>query len=676
MAHILPQTPPLNLPQETLTVFHALKSLPDSYFIWHHLAPWQPDAPDFLMITRQGQALLIKVSTAKRNQISVAAQLRLIEDHRPPPGLIEEGVLVNFRHSLNLTPNAPIGMLVIFPNLNQTQLIASRPTSSNNEVKWVGREILQADGDSGWFEHLPSQSLSSAQIQILRERFTPEIVVPPDLTVRQPESRRLEAGLTAFLLDYNQESVLKSDLELPDASEPLTRDFRVNIINGVAGSGKTLILLYRLRLLYHLYPNRRFLVLTHNRPLNHDLQNRFYRLEGKQPKNIEWATFTNWCYQLWIHSRTPWTDPLPYKKRNTLLEQVWRERLENSSIPLHLFISEVDWIKDQLPMSLDDYLKADRRGRGFALNSDQRRLVWQAFLHFQSGLERQQTIDWSEVPRRIWQWAHEGRLQIPEYDFIFVDEAQFFAPLWFDLIRKALRNRAAHLCLAADPTQGFLGRRTSWKSLGIEARGRTHHLVKSYRTTREILNFATLFYRLRLTEAPEEEILYPDLTQMPTGVIPQLLVLDNPQDEITRVANEIVALLKQGIPRQHLLILHSNGGGVQRLISAINRKAGKDAAMDPKVTYPGNYVRVTTLNAGAGLESPIVFLCGLRELFEEEQSLRLSDEEREEIIRSNTRKIYMAATRAGQRLVLTYVGELPSVLQQAISALPRPATAK
>ncbi|MEW6504735.1 MAG: UvrD-helicase domain-containing protein [Chloroflexota bacterium] len=668
MAHILPQTPPLRFPQEILRVFESLKSLPDSYFIWHHLAPWQPDAPDFLVITRQAQALLIKVSSANHNQMSVAAQLRLIEDHSPPPGIVEETVLINFRRSLNLDEKVPVGLLVVFPNISQSQLDAGRPASSAAEVKWAGREILKAEGKAGWIQFFPQQSLSPAQIQILRERFTPEIVVPAELTIRQQDPRQLEAGLTSFLLDYNQESVLKSDLELPEANEALTRDFRVNIINGVAGSGKTLILLYRLRLLYHLYPNRQFLMLTHNRPLNHDLQNRFYRLEGKQPGNIEWATFTHWCYQLWKNSRVPWTDPLPHHKRTHLLERVWEERLANSSIPLHLFISEVDWIKDQLPMSLEDYLHIDRRGRGFALNSEQRHLVWQAFLLYQSLLEKQRTIDWSEVPRRVWQWSQESQINLPQYDFILVDEAQFFAPLWFDLIRKALRKPVAHLCLAADPTQGFLGRRTSWKSLGIEARGRTHHLVRSYRTTREILNFATLFYRLRCADSPEEEILYPDLTQMPTGVIPQLLVLNNPQDEITRVANEIAALLEQGIPRQHILILHSQGEGVQRLISAINRKAGKDAAMNPKDTYPGNYVRVTTLNAGAGLESPIVFLCGLRELFEEEQSLRLSDVEREEIIRSNTRKVYMAATRAGQRLVLTYVGELPAALQQAINA--------
>ena len=122
--------------------------------------------------------------------------------------------------------------------------------------------------------------------------------------------------------------------------------------------------------------------------------------------------------------------------------------------------------------------------------------------------------------------------------------------------------------------------------------------------------------------------------------------------------------LRQGYPRNHLLILHANGQGVEALIQAINHRLGTNTAMDPKDTYPGNYVRVTTLNAGAGLESPIVFLVGLRELFEEEQSLRLSDDEREEIIRDNTRKIYMAATRAGQRLVFTYVGDLPAALKE------------
>jgi superfamily I DNA/RNA helicase len=222
------------------------------------------------------------------------------------------------------------------------------------------------------------------------------------------------------------------------------------------------------------------------------------------------------------------------------------------------------------------------------------------------------------------------------------------------------------LFVVADPTQGFLGRGGSWRSLGLEARGHTHRLRKSYRTTREIMQFATLLYRLRVPEDKEDEVLIPDILNMPNGAFPQILSLTSSQDEVARVANEVEMLVKQGFPKKHLLLLHADGGGVNHLIQAIADRLGKNAAMDPKDTFPGDYVRVTTINAGAGLESQIVFLVGLKQLFEEEQSLRLSDEERESLIRDNSRKLYMAATRAGQRLVLTYSGELPEVLGKAL----------
>jgi superfamily I DNA/RNA helicase len=253
-----------------------------------------------------------------------------------------------------------------------------------------------------------------------------------------------------------------------------------------------------------------------------------------------------------------------------------------------------------------------------------------------------------------------------------VDEAQFFAPLWVKIIQRILNPRNGHLFLVADPTQGFLGRGTSWKSLGLEARGRTHLLHYSYRTTREIMQFATLLYRLRLAEEKDEDILAPDLLNMPNGPFPQIIPLTSPQDEIARIANEVADFVNRGYPKKHLLLLHVDGQGVSSLVGAINNRLGKGAALDAKDTYPGDYVRVTTLNAGAGLESPIVFLAGVRQLFEEEQSLRLSDEEREIMIRDNTRKLYMAATRAGQRLVITYVGGLPDALNQVCKAQASP----
>jgi len=183
----------------------------------------------------------------------------------------------------------------------------------------------------------------------------------------------------------------------------------------VAGSGKTLILLYRLRLLYRLYPNKRFLVLTHNRPLNHDMQGRFARLEGGLPGNIEWRTFNGWCYHHWPKDPA-WSDPLKMTARQRLVDETWRKCLKDSSISAQMFKGEIDWIKDQVPLNREAYLNVDRRGRGFGLTTEQRGRVYDAILAYQQALDARHALDWGDVPRRLWQSAQNGGVKLSEYD--------------------------------------------------------------------------------------------------------------------------------------------------------------------------------------------------------------------------------------------------------------------
>ena len=621
--------------------------------------------PDFLIMDQQGKILLVKVSSAADYQTNVAAQMLLLGDDHKPLGENENALLSKFVKSLNMPDGQQVETLVVFPNIHNKQVQASRLQRGAGEAHWVGKEIAQPDADIEWETFLPPLPLDGTWLEKLRQRFSPEVVVPAGMTVRPEVKRRREAGLTDYLLDYDQEKAVKMDLELPDEDQALPNDMRLNIINGVAGSGKTLILLYRLRLLLHRYPEKHFLVLTHNRPLSRDMESRFTKLEGREFENIEWRTFNAWCRQNWCKGQE-WKDPLPLGMRRKKIEEIWRGHLQNTNISAQMFQSEVDWLKDEVPIAREDYLSIERRGRGFRLNEEQRGRLFDALQAYQTMLMKQNTLDWGDVPRFLWEFTENGTVTLPEYDIILIDEAQFFAPLWMKLIRKALHPNNGHLFAVADPTQGFLGRGGSWKSLGLEARGHTHHLRRSYRTTREIMQFATLLYRLRLPDEQDDDILIPDILNMPNGAIPEILSLTSSQDEVARVANEVELLVKQGFTKKHLLLLHTEGTGVRRLIQAIEDRLGRGAAMDAKSTYPGDYIRVTTINAGAGLESQIVFLVGLRQLFEEEQSLRLSDEEREGLMRDNSRKLYMAATRAGQRLVLTYSGELPEILGKAL----------
>ena len=675
MATIFPNTPVGTLPPEALRAFHFLKKLPDDYLVWHHLAPWQPQAPDFLVCSPSRQALLVKVSYAAAGEARPAAQLLLLDDGRPPLGEVEGAALADFTHSLPASINAAVTTGILFANIPQAALLESVPLRNSGSLRsdglsqpyWLPQEALQiGQGLEHWQKALTGPQLDEMALEHLRACFAPEVVVPQAITVRQPLQRRLEAGLTDYLLDFNQEAVLKADLDLSETGQTLSRDFRLSVVNGVAGSGKTLILLYRLRLLHSLYPEKRFLVLTHNRPLIRDMKARYGLLTGETPRNIEWLTFNGWCRRYWPD--TPlWSAPLGEQRRLALIKDIWRRYFWSTGITPRMLRSEIDWVKDQVIFDKDAYMDVDRRGRGFRLTYEQRQQMLQAILAYQKHLKETECVDWAEVPRQMWRFVRDGAVLPPQYDAVLVDEAQFFAPLWFDLIRRLVRPRSGHLFVVADPTQGFLKRGASWKSIGLDVRGHTHLLDHSYRTTREILSFAALFYRQRLpVDNDEDEILDPDLLNLPNGALPQIIRLNSSQDEIARLVNEIEALERQGFPLRHILVLHAEWHGADLLLKALQKRLGPQAAADPKEGLPGDWVRVTTLNAGTGLESPLVFLVGLNRLFEEEQSLRLSDEEREELILENTRKVYMAATRAGQRLVITYVGDLPGELKGLI----------
>lgn len=66
---------------------------------------------------------------------------------------------------------------------------------------------------------------------------------------------------------------------------------------------------------------------------------------------------------------------------------------------------------------------------------------------------------------------------------------------------------------------------------------------------------------------------------------------------------------------------------VDQLLDRLRREFGLVSVVDPKDTRKGDHIRVVTLSAATGLESPIGFLCGKHQLYEEEQSLRLSEDE-------------------------------------------------
>jgi len=666
MAKFMPNSPPGSLTPVVAKVVRALKALPDEDFIiWHRLSIWEDLGPDFFILTKDQRVALLKVSDASTRDILWVSQPALMpaDENGPALGVTEGEALRSFTEKLLTEPGSAelthIPQLIVFPNLREKKLSQAARLTQKNGIVWVPGEGLKPERLLRGLEKHLSQPLSSDNIQALRKAFTPEVVIPVDFTVRKPIERKVEAELTEYLLDYDQEWLLKCDLDLNDAARRASQDFSVRVINGVAGSGKSLIIVYRALLLRRLFPHKRILVLTHNRPLMRDLAAR-YAILNEGDDGVEWRTFMTWCMSLYPN-QVEIDERISHTEREQLISEVCHDHLGDTAVTPTMLESEIDWFKDQLITRRSEYLMADRTGRGFALQESMRQKIFDAMSDYSGRLEGRGRTDWGGVVKRLWGMIESGEVDPPSYDVILVDEAQFFAPIWFELVKRVLNPQNGHLFLVADPTQGFLKRGQSWLSSGLEVRGRSHRLDRSYRTTLQILGYAVNLYRARVP-TDEEEIVVPNLLDMPAGVVPFIVQVSSPQDEITRVVNEISNLIDAGVQKGQILVIHTDWPGVDTIIERLNQKYGPGTAVDPKDEHRRDQIRVCTLNAVTGLESPIVFLIGLNLLYEQEQSLRISDEERVELIRDNTRKIYMAITRAGQRVVITYCGAMPEWL--------------
>jgi UvrD/REP helicase N-terminal domain len=667
MARMIPNAPVGPATSAHLRVYRLLKALPETDFtVWQRLPAQDTCGLDFWVLGRNRRALFLKISTATPHDVAVVRQAQLFGPQKSPeiPGCREQAEVDEFMAHLAKSGQeidsrvSRIPCAILFPNLAKTALEQVLAREKALLTTWGAREIMPRLDFLTWLNEHLSAPLAPDTIDTARQILTPEVVIPPSCVTRRPPEPNTRAGVTPYLLDYRQEEILKADLDLPDEA----REFNLRLVNGVAGSGKSLIIVYRARLLRQLFPAKRFLVLTHGRPSIHDLQARYQHLMAGD-KDTEWHTFMAWCRHYWPKEIT-WPNIVTFRQRREITSHVCQDHLSDTAISGRMLLEEIDWFKDRMLFDRSAYLDADRTGRGFHLVESIRQRVYDAMEAYHRELGKLNCMDWGDVPRHMLRALDSKQVDIPAYDAILVDEAQFFAPIWFNIIKQILKPVTGTLFMVADPTQGFLKRKQSWVASGLEVRGHAHRMDKSYRTTRQILDFATLLYRTRLPrEKEKEDLIPPDLLDMPGDTMPTVIPLTSPQDELSRVVNEIEAMVKAGVPLADILVIHADWRETDRLIARLQQRFGPDTAAAPGRPEGDGYLRVCSLNAATGLESPIVILMGVHALYEEEQSIRVSEGERAELIRDNTRKLYRACTRAGRRLMLTYIGELPEIFK-------------
>lgn len=495
--------------------------------------------------------------------------------------------------------------------------------------------------------------LSAAAFARWRSATVPETVIDSPWKRKGP-NRTAASSSSPLLLDYKQERCARLDLEPDHEAAPLVRDLHLRLITGVAGCGKTLVLVHRAALLATHFPKARVLLVSFNRPLINDLRRRLERM--KAAERVECLTFNQW-----LHRAAPFEGEVMSEPE--ILRWIERERQPFTSLTklsAEWFRDELRWMCDHA-LADDAYLTAARKGRGTRLSPHQRRDLLTLLHRFRAHLRQQKLADWSEWPLRLRE-APPPSLSSESFDHLLIDEAQFFAPVWLELLRSALKP-GGHLFLCADPTQGFLKRRQSWSEVGLDVRNRSVRLERPYRSTRAILEFARDFYHLRLPDDDEPlNLPAPEwLETLEPGVPPLLSPGGPPQDQLSCLESDLRMLLEMDTPPDHILVLVAGRRlHAKAVVQHLNTRFGAEIAALAKDDHaPADCFTVAHLMAATGLERPVVFLLGIDDLLAEETNPLLTSEERAELRQSITRQIYVGITRGMERVVI-YADSLQS----------------
>lgn len=553
-----------------------------------------------------------------------------------------------------------MSLLIVLWTCSEEEAVELARQVDTQDLRLLSRERFQERGAAG-LAALQRPLAPGAQ-DGLRTRFFPESRIALPTAARKRFCRNNGASLGLFL-DSQQEWASKLDLDLatalPAEQAHAVTDLTVRLVNGVAGSGKTLIALSRALLLADMHPRERVLILIHNTPIVADIRERLHRAHGHVPANLEITTYSAWIHRQW---RRVYGGPLSMPRDPAQLPALvaaLRGRWPELKLRQEQLIEEFDFLNEMLVTGEAEYMDTSRAGRGFSLRAKERRDIWALFAAVTQALRDDGLRLWSAVAFEV--CRAPGHAALERYAHILVDEAQFFAPSWFHTVKLALQPQG-HLFLCADPNQGFMKSRLSWRNAGLDVAGRTKKLLRSYRTTQAILHTAGTLLA-RAVQADPEHYLEPDFTDMEEGAAPILLRVDSPQDAVDRAVNEIAALVERhGLPLSSFLVIYGSDTPKQllyrRLCSALGARRiwwlNKDKKQPP-AGYGPDYLRLANLETATGLEGGAVFLLGMESLL-----TAGGDDAAGGAREADARKLYMAMTRASHRLVMLSTDEVPA----------------
>src|SRR5262245_63959050 len=270
-------------------------------------------------------------------------------------------------------------------------------------------------------------------------------------------------------------------------------------VAGSAGTGKTVVALHRAAHLARMNPDARILLTTFSEALASALRINLGRLIGTEPRLRERIDVDPLdAVARRLHGRL--LGHVEAASREAIREVVHEAaRGGDPGVAPAFLLSEWTDVVDAWQLgSWEAHRDVARLGRKTRLPERQRRALWAVFERVRPALTERGLVTAADLYGRLTARLAGGERS--PYDFVVVDEAQDVSVAQLRLVAALGRGRADALFFAGDLGQRIFQVPFSWKSLGVDIRGRSATLRTNYRTSHQIRTQADRLLGKQITD--------------------------------------------------------------------------------------------------------------------------------------------------------------------------------
>ncbi len=429
-------------------------------------------------------------------------------------------------------------------------------------------------------------------------------------------------------------------------------------VAGTAGTGKTVVALHRAVHLARQNPEARVLLTTFSVTLARMLRLKLSRLTAGEPalagriavEPVDDAGFT--LYEQSFGTPRRATEGMISGALAELSREVGGHAFSDAFL-----LNEWTEVVDAWRLTTwEAYRGVARLGRKTRLGEKQRAILWEIFSRMHTRLDEAALF----TPAMLFDAVATGlkRSGSSPYHHVVVDEAQDINVPQLRFLAALAGDRPDGLFFAGDLGQRIFQTPFSWKSLGVDVRGRSHTLRINYRTSHQIRSQADRLLDPEISDVDGNAESRRNAVSVFNGPEPEVRLFKDEAGEIAAIGEWIRARLAEGVVAEEIGVFVRSAAQVPRAREAIRAAGLEPTAPQPGVDPERGKVVLLPMHLAKGLEfRAVVTACCDDEVLPLQSRIEevTDDSDLEEVYNTERHLLYVACTRARDRLFVTAV---------------------